>query len=251
MYITGIYHILMCIPIILLYHFYGLMWSTVASIAGVALLIVGLKAARKKVEPLLYAELGFMLLFGLPGIFMQSGLLLKLSEPISGLVAGISFGIASLIVKTPFIKLLIPQEIKESPRGKAWLEKLPDKPLKKIEYIWAIEMTLSAALSLAAVFVFPTNIWFYAKYIIGPVLSTFAFIASGYTLYSYFRRRPLTQDTYGYYSTHGVPQVDEAQKASYQNHMQLFLRNGIVTQSNNKGADDCALDLEFNQKATI
>lgn len=183
--IGPLFHLAMIPAGIFAYMFYGLMPSVMVSIGILSAMLLTLKITKQKIETVYWVEFGFIVGFGIPAIYLNSPLLIKLQESISGLICGIGFAAWSYFSQAPITKSLIPQFIHDAlnnrPDGflKRIINETPDPVWKKIDYLWGGEMILSAAASLAVALLFPTSVWFYAKYIIGPVLSMAAFSIQG------------------------------------------------------------------------
>lgn len=169
--------------IIAYYFLGGLFSSVIAALIFLPSSLALLKLSGYKIEPLQYVALFFLTVFGLPSIFLNNPFLAKIQEPISGLLMGLGFSAISLWMKEPVIKTVVPDVIKKIGFLNKHIFSKSDSAWKKIDYIWSVEMTLSAALSMAAVFLFSTDIWFIAKYTIGPVLTIISMSITGMVLY--------------------------------------------------------------------
>jgi intracellular septation protein A len=161
--------------IIAYYLFGGLIPSIIATLVVLPACMLLLKLSNINIEPLQYVTLFFLTVLGLPAIFLDHPFMAKIQEPISGLIMGGSFTIISLLSPKSIIKTVTPNFIKNIPFLQKHLFSKSDAVWKKIDYVWAAEMMLSAALSMAAVFLLPTDLWFIAKMTIGPILSFIAF----------------------------------------------------------------------------
>lgn len=216
-----LYHIIIIPAAILSYYFLGqympadmvaagtggLMAAGIATMAMLSALILALKIKGKKIEPIYLIEWGLLVSFGMPALFMNKGILLQLQETISGLLMGTGFFAWSFMKEKSVVKSLIPSFVMDyfaKPHDKfKWLDKAtqkinhylvktPESTWKKIDYLWATEMTLSAGISLAVALIFPPEVWFIAKYIIGPVLTGIAITTQGIMMHRAVNQLPLT-----------------------------------------------------------
>lgn len=169
----------------------GLFPAIITELVTLSSLMLALKLSNFKIEPLQYVALFFLTVLGLPGILMNDPFLAKIQEPISGLCMGLGFAAISLWKKESVIKTVTPKFLQNIPYFHQHLFSKSESAWKKIDYLWAVEMTLSAALSMACVFLFSTDIWFIAKYTIGPVLSCISFGITGLILYNDTQSTPL------------------------------------------------------------
>jgi intracellular septation protein A len=200
--------------IIAYYFLGGLISSVIAALIVLPTSLALVKLSGYKIEPLQYVALFFLTVFGLPSIFLDNAFLAKIQEPISGLLMGLGFSAISLWMNTPVIKTVVPEVIKNIPFLNRHIFSKSDVAWKRIDYLWSVEMTLSAALSMAAVFLFSTDIWFIAKYTIGPVLTVISMSITGMILYLDPVVPPLAQADIGQEVHHPAPEAGEPKPTS-------------------------------------
>jgi intracellular septation protein len=194
-----LYQAAMITTALLLYTYYDLMIATMASMGMLVAQVIFLKCRGKQVEKLQWLQIGLLVTFGIPAIWMDNGLMIKLQETISGLVFGVFFLGASLYFKESVVKGLTPMTLlggldkpaswlpsfmqSGSRTGHKMLTKTPDNVWKKFDYLWTAELILSSAISLIVALTCSTEEWFYAKYIIGPTLTPLTLIKQGVLMY--------------------------------------------------------------------
>jgi hypothetical protein len=128
---------------------------------------------------------------------------------------------------------VVPNFIKKNEFLNKHLFSKSDAAWRKIDYIWAVEMTLSAALSMAVVFLFSTDVWFIAKYTIGPVLSLFSF---GLTVSILYFDKPTEPLIFAFSDSDPLVQSVDANNNANQNNDNLpLLLNTYNAANNNSG----------------
>lgn len=172
---THLFNLAMGVTGIVLYQLYGLQMSMLVSLCMMTAWVLGHKVVGKKVDRFLYFQLGLFILLGVPGLVLNKGIFYKLSDSVSGFLCAFGILAAKKFMNEPVMKSFLPTAWVNSTAPNAWLPKIQESTWHKIDSILAAQLIVSAAINLSIALTFPTYVWYYSSYAIGPVTSFVAY----------------------------------------------------------------------------
>jgi intracellular septation protein len=126
----------------------GIYWATGVAIVASILQIIYLKVMKKPIEPMQWASLGIITVFGGMTLLFQDETFIKWKPTILYLLFALALGLSMLIKKKNLIKAMMGKQMD-----------LPDDIWNRINWLWTSFFAFMSVLNIWVAYTFSTEDW--------------------------------------------------------------------------------------------